>query len=587
MVWVLRAVEASIVPSTYYFKSAAVFPVGRKDCYITIQSDRAISRLHANLITEAAPRPDSEVETVSDVPRMLLRVKDLSKFGTFVKKESDAKAIALAGQETELREGDVVTFGTNKTSFRVEFVPFFFCVSSLSGSIATQGKENPIVALASLNGAYAVEKWKEGCTHVVVEESSLVTEMVLAAVASSKPVVQTDWWQTFSAKTSPITELPSCFSFAPTLKYQGRESVLSLKIAMPESRKSLLQGYTFFVGPSHLYENGEYLVRLLEVAGGCVGSISKKSTSNQAVLEQQLVVKPRDGTISQAWMTKEFMMAVANLPCTSEEKLVIAVLTGNVDVTALPLPASPVASVSSDETMEEDGNGEEEDSANMHSSKVPDAPDVRYEPQKQALPHTAHTTALEATRQPIDVSIHVTNVPADAETVNRDSGKLTRQQDRVSTATSSQQDGRQFVASGRKICLPTESPHESSPKPSSESHAEDICPVVQTDIIFSRLIVVKDKMDQFPWIQTQGSLPNFKRFRKGRAESGNTYSSLVPFAKEPYREADFGREVEEFMREEQKRKDAENLADDLFNAERLKRQMAAKPKPRQQGKTLA
>ncbi len=35
------------------------------------------------------------------------------------------------------------------------------------------------------------------------------------------------------------------------------------------------------------------------------------------------------------------------------------------------------------------------------------------------------------------------------------------------------------------------------------------------------------------------------------------------------READFGREVEEFMREEQKRKDAENLADDLFNAERV------------------
>jgi hypothetical protein len=89
-----------------------------------------------------------------------------------------------------------------------------------------------------------------------------------------------------------------------------------------------------------------------------------------AVLEQQLVVKPRDGTISQAWMTKEFMMAVANLPCTSEEKLVIAVLTGNVDVTALPLPASPFASVSSDETMEEDGNGDEEDSADMHSSKV-------------------------------------------------------------------------------------------------------------------------------------------------------------------------------------------------------------------------
>jgi hypothetical protein len=49
--------------------------------------------------------------------------------------------------------------------------------------------------ISLIAGAYAVEKWKEGCTHVVVEESSLVTEMVLAAVASSKPVVQTDWWQ--------------------------------------------------------------------------------------------------------------------------------------------------------------------------------------------------------------------------------------------------------------------------------------------------------------------------------------------------------------------------------------------------------
>jgi hypothetical protein len=128
--------------------------------------------LHANLITEAAPRPDSEVETVSDVPHMLLRVKDLSKFGTFVKKESDAKVIALAGQETELREGDVVTFGTNKTSFRVEFIPFFFCVSSLSGSIATQGKENPIVALASLNGewkSHLVDQiWHSEFLHVYV-----------------------------------------------------------------------------------------------------------------------------------------------------------------------------------------------------------------------------------------------------------------------------------------------------------------------------------------------------------------------------------------------------------------------------------
>lgn len=45
------------------------------------------------------------------------------------------------------------------------------------------------------SGAYAVEKWKEGCTHVLVDEGSAITEMVIAAVASRKPVLQINWWQ--------------------------------------------------------------------------------------------------------------------------------------------------------------------------------------------------------------------------------------------------------------------------------------------------------------------------------------------------------------------------------------------------------
>ena len=45
------------------------------------------------------------------------------------------------------------------------------------------------------SGAYAVETWKDGCTHVLVDEGSAVNEMVIAAVASSKPVVQINWWQ--------------------------------------------------------------------------------------------------------------------------------------------------------------------------------------------------------------------------------------------------------------------------------------------------------------------------------------------------------------------------------------------------------
>lgn len=45
------------------------------------------------------------------------------------------------------------------------------------------------------SGAYAVESWKEGCTHVLVDEGSAVKDMVIAAAACRKPVVQIDWWQ--------------------------------------------------------------------------------------------------------------------------------------------------------------------------------------------------------------------------------------------------------------------------------------------------------------------------------------------------------------------------------------------------------
>ncbi len=46
-------------------------------------------------------------------------------------------------------------------------------------------------------------------------------------------------------------------------------------------------------------------------------------------------------------------------------------------------------------------------------------------------------------RQLIDVSLHVTNIMVDGETINKDNNTLTRQQNRVSATKSSQQDGRQ------------------------------------------------------------------------------------------------------------------------------------------------
>jgi hypothetical protein len=69
-------------------------------------------------------------------------------------------------------------------------------------------------------------------------------------------------------------------------------------------------------------------------------------------------------------------------------------------------------------------------------------------------------------RQPIDVSLHVIIVLAGGKTINTDNNTLTRQQDKISPAKSSQQVGRQFMGNGQNIYLPAKSPCESSPKPS-------------------------------------------------------------------------------------------------------------------------
>jgi hypothetical protein len=47
------------------------------DCYITIQSDKTISRLHANLITEEAKAPKLEINDVADISQMTLKIWNL------------------------------------------------------------------------------------------------------------------------------------------------------------------------------------------------------------------------------------------------------------------------------------------------------------------------------------------------------------------------------------------------------------------------------------------------------------------------------------------------------------------------------
>lgn len=97
------------------------------------------------------------------------------------------------------------------------------------------------------------------------------------------------------------------------------------------------------------------------------------------------------------------------------------------------------------------------------------------------------------------------------------------------------------------------------------------------DILYnSNLIVRKDWDYRNTNYSSKKATPNFKCFRKKSTVSGNSFNDLIPFGRDPYKDADYGREMVEFIKEEKKRKEAEALAEDLFNAERVKRQRGAR-----------
>ncbi|KAK9984195.1 hypothetical protein SO802_033720 [Lithocarpus litseifolius] len=97
-----------------------------------------------------------------------------------------------------------------------------------------------------------------------------------------------------------------------------------------------------------------------------------------------------------------------------------------------------------------------------------------------------------------------------------------------------------------------------------------------SDILFSQDLVVRDTNVPSCFITTtKNGVLNFKHFRKmmtsTNTQSGNSFNSLIPFSKHPYKDSDDGNEeMVESVKEEKKRKQMEAIAEDLFNNEKAR-----------------
>ncbi|KAK1273872.1 hypothetical protein QJS04_geneDACA019195 [Acorus gramineus] len=134
-------------------------------------------------MTSQGPSLDASASFPSDV-----RIRDLSKFGTFINKKTKS-VLSGPNKEETLTNGDLVSFGTGNAIFRFCFVPLIFFIHCLK---TFPGNSSLHKTIASI-GACATENWRPECTHVLADESSLVTDDVINAIVAQRPVIRSDW----------------------------------------------------------------------------------------------------------------------------------------------------------------------------------------------------------------------------------------------------------------------------------------------------------------------------------------------------------------------------------------------------------
>lgn len=583
MVWELEPLNSSGA-SKYYLISQGTYKVGRKDCAVAIQTDKTISRVHAEIIVEAASSWNAS-QCFSSVPSPEIHLKDLSKFGTFVNKEICSKPVfSLANKETILSNGDLITFGTNNTTFRLNFVPFLFCIPALE----RLNRKHDLCTVVSSMGAYATEKWMSECTHLVVEDSSPITNDVMEAIMAKKPIVVYDWIQAMVGQTSLPSEIPSCLSFPPTMTLKCGQVSVQVKVADPKRRETCLCGVTFVVGPLHLYHYKEKLQFLLEVAGATVIPFGKRCSSTQKAgvsREREVLIIPAEGTKKNLGLDSNEFSYIKEIPRLSEDKVVEAVVSGDCSAFTFETPLCPSSSSTKETVNVADSEDEVEVTTKHQHAKVIDSNKtnlsgngVRLSPvckERQVVSDAAEMTRFKPVSGAGSAGLSLPKSSLEESLATRTHHQFKRVTD----------DKEYLIVDGQKeeIC------HREAAKPATTLEAKtgteghimmeekdvgsETSEFQKFDILYnSNLIVRKDWDYRKTNYSSKEATPNFKCFRKKSTMSGNSFNDLIPFGRDPYKEADYGREMVEFIKEEKKRKEAEALAEDLFNAERVKRQ---------------
>ncbi|EOA32263.1 hypothetical protein CARUB_v10015532mg [Capsella rubella] len=531
MVWGLFPVDPLSGEDKYYIFSKGNYKIGRKGCDIIINKDKGVSRIHAELTFDATAVSTSLRNKSSDTSSFVIRVKDCSKYGTFIKTDMGKreKVHELPNKEKILRDGDVLTFGTGSATYRLSLIPlvFYFCPSSETFKVDQSVQD----AVSSI-GARISSTLSEECTHVLLEPRMQVNEALVNAVLAKKPIILTNWVKLLAEK-SICSEIPGYSQYRPSVIVEETlVDVLELNV-----REKCLEGYTFVLEPTETYRFGCSFPSLLELCGAetvTLADISSMSQDSQfGELNRMICVIPKSSGDKFGRLKNLSLLSRVN-----EMDLVCAVFSGNLSSTSLIPPSVVISSsCSTDETVVADSDAEEEETtSSVHMIDTTGKPETPEKPAAIVI-EDSPVRILEDTMN-LDECRSV-NILADTENRAHIDEKN----------------------SGGSVTIP----RDRNDEPESGN----------SEIIYTQDLIVRDLRSTRKIHSTgEEGIVDFKRFRKGNVTCGNSFTSLIPFAKDPYKEYDSG-DVTDFMKEEKKRKQMEAIAEDLFNTEKARKRGTA------------
>ncbi|KAL8166702.1 hypothetical protein V2J09_008201 [Rumex salicifolius] len=548
MVWSLIPTDPLSGEVSYYIFAKGTYKVGRKGCDVTISKDKGVSRVHAEIIIDAMEHLDPRGEKSANI-NTKVRIRDFSKYGTFVTRVDDSKEKVheSPSKETALKDGDLISFGTSNAAYRFCFVPFLLYVCQIEGSQGFHSVQDMVLSI----GAIVTKKCDE-CTHVIVDQFTPVNDDFIDAIVSKKPFASHKWLEVL-IESRFIHEIPSCSSYAPTLTLDG----VSVVVADSRVRENCLKGYTFILEYAHMYKFSSRLPLILEVAGAKTVSLEFLDSNSQDLQGES----DRNVHVVPAGSATHSNHRGCKLQA-NEMELIRAVISGYLDPSILVQPAIVLSSSSTDETIVADSDAETEtESANSGqptcSPKMNRA--IKYEDIKEEI-HTDHISLSSEDVQSIKITEErkVTIDIKDSDEPVEHESKLEIPKDFLAPRSGSTS----FVERNDRTVI----------KGKIDDGPEDGC----SEVLYSQALIMRDiNMIKSASLQHDEKVVNFKRFRKVTTESGNSYTNLVPFAKNPYMNSEYEKEVVRSVEEEKKRKKMEAMSEELFNHEKGRRGGAA------------